>query len=340
MERDKTIDILRGIMMLYIVYVVHAFGIMEIVPYNSILFSLLLFEMPIVFFVSGASLKLSTDKSFGDFAISRIKRIVIPYVTWAAIALLLFYAIKIGSLKAIVLNLLLFKDYHPIPFTWHMWFIVPYLIISLMGYFLIKAYHKWRHVFVVLYALFIAGIILVLDVTKMYIPCEYNLRYTLVYSAFYVMGFIYNDDIKKSIIWIAFGAVTLFYLALLLLHMYPIYTQVNKFPPNFAFLCYGTIAVLILLLLMSSIKTTKHRKMPIVDFANKCSFEMYLYQNYSLWLCSWLLATYFARLPHFVQIVCVMLITTGILFPVSWGMNKIDMKLCELSNYIWTKNKR
>lgn len=55
--RDLQLDGYRGIVMIYIVCVIHVVNWLDynIEPYNSFM----LFEMPIIFFISGASLTFS-----------------------------------------------------------------------------------------------------------------------------------------------------------------------------------------------------------------------------------------------------------------------------------------
>lgn len=333
MKRDKTIDFLRGAVMLYIIFVIHGFGIVGAISYYSIPFSLLLFEMPLIFFISGASLKLSSSKSFGVFLKSRLYRVVVPYIVWATIAFAIFGILRVSSAKSIIMNLLFFRAYHPIPFTYHMWFVIPYLLVSIMGYWLLKGYKKWSSMFIAGYTILLAAVVFLLDLSHVAVPFSYQVRYTIVYSAFYVMGFWYHDKLKKLYLVIIIGILTVCYLWLLHTHTYSLYTQVNKFPPNFAFLCYGSIVVLFLLVLLSYMKQPVTKDTTIISFANKYGYEMYLYQNYSLWISSIFLATPLMHSMHWsVRYLSVIAMTSCVLFPIAKLMNSVDNKLCMVLN--------
>lgn len=49
--------------MLYIVFAIHCVCWTHFLDVNSLAFSLMLIEMPVIFYISGASLTLSTPKS-------------------------------------------------------------------------------------------------------------------------------------------------------------------------------------------------------------------------------------------------------------------------------------
>lgn len=77
--RDLQLDGYRGIVMIYIVCVIHVVNWLDynIEPYNSFM----LFEMPIIFFISGASLTFSGDKNFWQNLNNRLWRILVPNIS-------------------------------------------------------------------------------------------------------------------------------------------------------------------------------------------------------------------------------------------------------------------
>lgn len=78
MERDKQLDLYRGLSMIYVVCFIHVIYWLKIG--SEPILSLMLFEMPIIFFISGASLSFRKEpRSFWNTLCSRFKRVVIPY---------------------------------------------------------------------------------------------------------------------------------------------------------------------------------------------------------------------------------------------------------------------
>ena len=237
--------------MLYIIFVIHGLCWFSFVPINSLVFSLLLFEMPIIFYISGAALKLSTPKPFATYLKSRLLRVVLPYVVWAIITGLVL--IFVGDIKADWRNLVLCKSLNAIPYVWHVWFIYPYLIISILGFFLLKAYQKYGYIFLIIYASCTIIAIAVMDVFKLLITPDI-IRSVLVYSFFFVYGFTYKEFQYNKI---HISCAILFivaYISLIVTHQYPYSTQLNKFPPNLEFLCFGGIAVSTVALFLTRIR--------------------------------------------------------------------------------------
>ncbi len=78
MERDEQLDLYRGLSMIYVVCFIHVMCWLKIG--SEPLLSLMLFEMPVIFFISGASLSFNkSSRSFRATIWSRMKRVVLPY---------------------------------------------------------------------------------------------------------------------------------------------------------------------------------------------------------------------------------------------------------------------
>ena len=76
-KRDEQLDIYRAMSMMYVLCVTHVVYWLYIglEPIKS----LILVEMPIIFFITGASLSLTKKKSFRKALKNRTKRVLIPY---------------------------------------------------------------------------------------------------------------------------------------------------------------------------------------------------------------------------------------------------------------------
>lgn len=155
MERDIQLDMYRGLSMIYVVCFIHVIYWLKIG--SEPLLSLMLFEMPIIFFISGASLSFNKKpRSFRKTLWSRIRRVVIPYYIYAVVMVLIVALLSViwhywlpniigvfGEKVATkymfditayswgdVWSILSFGNIPQSPCVWHLWFILPYLILS------------------------------------------------------------------------------------------------------------------------------------------------------------------------------------------------------------------
>lgn len=136
-ERDVNLDLFRGFAMIYITCVVHLICWMEPdIPHKY----LILFEMPLIFFIAGAAHTFSKKKNYIKYVKGRINRVVIPY--WGF--LLIIYCIvtilflcfdgKPVNNKAYLGAIFLTGSGHGLgmPRTSHLWFVMPYFLISIL----------------------------------------------------------------------------------------------------------------------------------------------------------------------------------------------------------------
>lgn len=135
LERDHQLDMYRGWIMIYIICWIHVLYWLNIPCEHK---SYFLVEMPIIFFIAGASSRLARPKRFREIVINRFKRVFLPYYKYAIISTLLF-----GLYDAIVKQNLLILDLKQllyfvlgielpnVKFAFHTWFIFPYFVISI-----------------------------------------------------------------------------------------------------------------------------------------------------------------------------------------------------------------
>ena len=82
MKRDRTIDILKGIGILLVVY---AHAIAGRICFVKYIFS---FHMGLFFFAAGYLLKGKTDMPFGKFLLKKFKAFFVPYIVFFLFAML------------------------------------------------------------------------------------------------------------------------------------------------------------------------------------------------------------------------------------------------------------
>lgn len=94
MERDIQLDLYRGLSMIYVVCFIHVIYWLKfgVEPLNS----LVLFEMPIIFFISGSSQSLTKKSNrLRDTICNRLKRVVLPYYIYVFVMVVLLISLSI-----------------------------------------------------------------------------------------------------------------------------------------------------------------------------------------------------------------------------------------------------
>ncbi len=299
-KRDLLLDAMRAYAMIYIVCVVHLFYCW-LWP-SSTLVSLLLFEMPAIFFIAGASARHSQSHSFWQLLVGRLRRVVLPYYVYAAISLVVLFATGLAAEPFVMREMLmvLIGDEIPgLPYAWHLWFILPYLVVSVSFHF----QRRWAERYGIGYLLLVAAIACLacsafsLSGTDLHqmaglrrIVCH-NLLYVLCYNVFFVAGFVLYRRFTVA------RTMAVLLIAVVLAAVLAVSSgeagclkgwvvaipdmQVEKFPPTIVFMLFGTAALCLLSLV---IRRTGLPYPSIVAFWNRHGYTIYLYQNYCLWL--------------------------------------------------------
>ena len=167
-SRDEQLDMYRALAMIYIVCFIHVASWLHIV--KEPLFSMMLFEMPVIFFIAGAAQLLSNkSKPFLQIVLSRFKRVVIPFYIYSVVTLLFLFILTLvwkyfypqilttfGENVANkytydifsyswrdALSIILCQDIPQAPIMWHTWFIVPYFLLSCLIWLQSKAARKF-----------------------------------------------------------------------------------------------------------------------------------------------------------------------------------------------------
>lgn len=289
--RDKQLDNYRGLIILYIVTIIHlmywkGFGD------NPIGKSLLLVEMPVIFFITGASYALSSKKGYVKYLINKFFRIGVPYIIFSIFAIAISYVYAILSQQEVIFKEMAFSWLNPFGYhlsdviylNWHIWFVPVYIIIAIVMPVLFKIYTN-ENIFVKTSPLI--GIFLLIFC---YDQTQLNWFKTEIFYCFFVyLGFIYKDiimldkkmkDYYKNA-FICIGIVGIVFLIYLIRgEQYILDMQLNKFPPNFAFLLFSIIALCILNMFTSVFNKMVEIKgiNKIIRIFSKSGYTIYLYQ--------------------------------------------------------------
>lgn len=261
--------------MIYILCVVHVLYWLKIgeEPYLSII----LFEMPVVFFISGAALSCNNkQKSFIYIMHSRFKRIMEPYYVYAFLSLCIISintVLCIGSFditKYVLhdyLNILTARTIPQSPYCWHLWFIIPYLAISVSAYFQFLIIKK------------IPVFIYITICTLVYLLtlCQPNvlIRYLCLYNIFFILGYLLYKRIPTRTILQLITPVSIVLILSIIATGGDM--QEHKLNGDFIFLLYGLAALGVLSTVFSFIKIPQ---MAILNKWNKNGYTIYLYQNF------------------------------------------------------------
>lgn len=298
--RDKTLDHLRGLAMLWViwVHVLYWGGIYNYYPL-SILKSWCLFEMPLFFFITGASNSLTrkNNENYFLYVLRKWERVLIPYWIFAAICAFLtivnLHRTESLGMKAVIKIFILWMlpidhQYTTIPYlTWAIWFIPVYLCVIVI-FPMLRRIHtsQYRKIgFILLILLFLFA---------SYLQKGFMMKvsfYSLwTYAGLYYpefLGLKLNSTQARTFILINIGDIAL--LAALKFWGMSFDMQANKFPPNIMFACYSVVAISTVLYVFSVVSKHIHYKNCFVCklFSLYCekSMTVFLYQVFPFLLC-------------------------------------------------------
>lgn len=287
--RDLQLDIYRALMMVYIPCVIHVMYWLGKVgePFRSIA----LFEMPVIFYISGATMYVTnTDRGFLSSVSNRVKRILFPYYFYILISLLfvLLFSLYFPSLSEIslrsMIKILLAQDHSlPVPYMSHLWFIIPYLIVSCSFPIQKKwanSVNRWIYMVILIAFLFIIQHAWNSSQSIIYKV----IREALFYNFFFIAGYLFYKRISlKQLITVTILSGM---IAAILIYHECAFTgeftmQSHKFPPDLLFIFFGTFCICFLSLTFGNFKLPQNR---ILMHWNKYGYTIYLWQNISFFI--------------------------------------------------------
>ncbi|MBQ9742388.1 MAG: acyltransferase [Ruminococcus sp.] len=251
-ERDRTLDRMRGFAMLWVVFVhVLYWGAFYTSPFTDILKSFLLFEMPLFFFITGATNSMSRDTGYFSFVYKRFARVLIPYWVFAAICAVLSvgkYTLENGfdPLKSVLITgswlVPIDRQFSNITYlTWALWFVPVYLCIVLLIPLMKKLVGKPLQ-FVMFGTLL--GVFVISDVLNLGFVQKISFYALWTFAGMYYP--LIREKLTSAKTRVILGAVAVLgagVLTLLGLSGVSLDMQYNKFPPNMVFLVYSCTAM-------------------------------------------------------------------------------------------------
>lgn len=288
--RDTQLDIYRALSIMYVIGIIH---VMYWLGYgNEPWLSILLFEMPAIFFISGAAVSFTpSSRPLWTTVKSRFARVILPFYIYAVVVVVFMTVLSIIAVVAgkylgtsittyisfdiswfswhRLLKVLLCEQVEVSPYSWHLWFIVPYFVLSVVFSLEARLLCKMnKYINVLLSLLMFVLFYRLLPNTLIHTVSAYNVFMVVGYS------FYKKTTIKEHLLLMMSVGVLCFTLYLLGYSFVPM--QDNKFPPNPMFVSYGMLAVCGLALFFRFV--TLRENLILHAFAEK-GYTIYLYQN-------------------------------------------------------------
>lgn len=300
--RVEALDHARGVLMLYIVAVIH--GLFWLKVGDEVVISWLLFEMPVVFAISGYTLALQrgitfewTREAYFHYVRARLQRILIPYLAYAFASAVVVFVVRAGlrgePLEAAPLlldwmNPLTHGDRTSVwMLATHLWFIPVFVFVSvLMPVFSLPFWLRIKPQF---YFFLMAALMLAwgLSPERSHTDLARMIPFYLFWAG---AGYLYERQGRavftpKVLVQVLLGAsaalATLIWVAPtpLILSM-----QSNKFPPNAAFFFFTTVWSAALILTFTVCRAgseffSRLARLPVLLPFVKYGYSIYLWQG-------------------------------------------------------------
>lgn len=281
--RDDELDLIRAFSIFWVVLIHTLYwpGIID----QGILLSLFLIEMPLIFFITGASNIYAKRRNLFSFYFRRLKRVLIPYEFFAICVILLHYIFKKDLVNSeFLINWLIPKGAQYSEFgylNWHMWFMPVYLLIVILLPILIllreKGFLKIFIIFSIILSIFWGTNENLITNAKLnfYIPT------VNFYSLWTAIGFSFKDikeERKKNNMKLPLLFIFLGFAIIFLLYKLNLDTnwnmQTQKIPVKPMFLGYSFISMSILYIISPMI-------IGIMKKLKEFSFSRYFINTYN-----------------------------------------------------------
>lgn len=293
--------------MAWIVIAVHGVFWLSLAPRGPA--SLLLFEMPPIFLITGAAYFLGEGARDGrlkpsnyfDFLLRRGVRIYVPYLAYVLVSAIIVTVVKWdGGLTLSKAGMRLISWVNPLTFgaghtwkmlSWHLWFVAPFLFVTaLMPFITVKQTPSFVRPWMLAT---LAGLgVLALSQVAMPEPVNSLVKNTAFYAFWAMFGFLLAAmprrwSVADYAIVLALSLAGLVAAAVLLPAQVTLDMQHNKFPPNgifWLFSCAWMAVFLIAARLLKREQIDALGRSPLLKPFMSAGYSIYLWQGigYSL----------------------------------------------------------
>jgi hypothetical protein len=303
-ERNQSIDVARGLLMLYIISIIHGLYWLQLLPKPEIMRSFLLFEMPLIFIISGYAFNLAesykkkaespiTVKLYLKFILTRSLRILLPYFAYAIPCIIIifvyskFYNQSTWQFSQIVVAWLnpfvTGSDYSIAMLNWHLWFIPTFLLVTALLPLAIKLKLL---VHVPLWMLMLGATTAIYSLSLVDFPEGKLLKSVCFYLLWAVFGY-YLPNLGIKAYKADYLKIAIISMAALLIIVSVnadariLIMQNNKFPPNALFFLFSCLWVSIFLTLAIVLQ---HKSQQFSDLATQWWLKPFIVGGYSIYL--------------------------------------------------------
>jgi peptidoglycan/LPS O-acetylase OafA/YrhL len=306
--RDVGLDVARGLLMAWIVVVIHGTFWLDVLPRGP--GAWLLFEMPPIFLITGAAYFLGEGAKAGrlqpanylDFLMRRGVRIYVPYLVYVLAAAVLVTVVKWeGPLSLDEIGARLWAWLNPVTrgaghtwkmLSWHLWFVAPFLIVSALMP-LISTRRVPGFVRPWMLAAVAGLVVLALGRVTFAAPLDDQLIKNTVFYAFWAsFGFLLAAMPKRWSVGdyalvLALAAAGMIGAAMLAPASVTLDMQQNKFPPNALFFLFSCAWMALLLIAARFVTPAQSAALGLSPLARpfmSAGYSIYLWQGigYSL----------------------------------------------------------
>ncbi len=271
MKRIQNLDTVRGMLMLYIVGIIHGLFWLNLIPQWAS--SLMLFEMPSIFIVSGYAYSLYENstcngnrnplsvKAYCSFLVARLTRILVPYAVYAMTCIALIYSFPwIGKGNDYALSDLIVGWMNPANYgegfsvgylNYHLWFVPVFLIVT-AAMPLATRFRPFKNPSLLFLVVGVA--IAEVAISKAHFPGQEIIKQAVFYLVFSLLGY-YMARANEYFSRVNFGQVAIVAAILLMMiviaegNFRALNMHVNKFPPNGIFFLFSCLWVSLFLIL-------------------------------------------------------------------------------------------
>ncbi|TAL20430.1 MAG: acyltransferase [Aquabacterium sp.] len=299
-NRNQGVDLARGLVILYVVVVVH--GAYWLAPGKGELKALLLFEMPAIFLISGhawslaerAGQHVSSQADYLRHAAARLTRILVPYLFYCLCCALLVYlhaeALAPGRLDLLrvmgdwTLTISVAPEHQLGRLDQHLWFVPPFLAVTLALPLVtaIRLPAALRRLPVWAWLLALGAVLAALEASALH--GRGNAAKVVFYLSWAVLGYLLDGRLaiprRDDLLTLLIAALVLAASA----RWAPqrLNMQAQKFPPTWTFLAFSAIWITALRLLARQAGRAVVERLhanPWVQPFIRYSYSIYLWQG-------------------------------------------------------------
>lgn len=299
------LDVARGLLMAYVVVVIHGMFWLRFVPQPVA--SIFLLEMPLIFMVSGAAYyygqlprATSAREAIGNYVgylLSRGVRILAPYFAFALVAACIVIAVRkldpIATFAAWFDLLRTGTGFSYSTLNWHLWFIPPFLGVTMLMPLLARL-PAWGRA--PLWAWAVLGGLIMLTIDALHAPSLRLFAMIVFYGLWALFGFGVaaapkRFGLRSYALVLVVSLVLLAAVLLLLPERTDTNMQHNKFPPNavfYVFSCAWVSAVMIGVKMLRPDHVEALANFALLKPFIRAGYSIYLWQGLGYTAAIWL----------------------------------------------------